>query len=473
MWPLLKVMLREEWRLHTTLFDQRLIALFPVVVTLLAAVSTLLLPIVLQVMPGRDVVLMGQYTFLVLGAGVGAFGLMGRDLFTRRFGQTQHLVVAVRTLPITDRTVMAGFLMKDVLFYLFLWIGPAVLGFGLMAPAVNVHADQILLLVVSLPLSFLMGLAMVSALSTAYAQSAKIFMAVVMVAAIGMGMGAISFDVNAIRLLPTYVFVWHPGVMPVITTGSLIALSLMVSLALPPVDFPQRHRHVSNTFIHLKARLPADALAPYVAKDLLDLWRSEGGMGKIIFSLLMPAGMIWLFFYVLEEFVPGLDFLMIFALFVGLIASSMYNWLTDLDAFAAYTYLPVSVSTVLKGKVRSYVLLNAVPVVLLAGVALLHGTPAALPAALLVFVGISAYTVSISVYLTGLFPTVLLHNVKVFGLYTLLIAPLLVLLLMLSTFHPVLPAASILLCPLAYVIMQHGYRRWDAWEPLTGTTRHK
>ena len=157
MWALLKAMIREEWRLHATMFDQRLFILFPVVMTLLAAGSTMALPIVLEVVPGRDVVLMGQYTFLLLGSSVGVFGLTGRDLFTRRFGQTQLLVTAVRTLPLTDRMIMTAFLLKDVLFYLLLWIGPAVLGFGLAAPAVGIPNHQIGLLMVSLLLSFLIG----------------------------------------------------------------------------------------------------------------------------------------------------------------------------------------------------------------------------------------------------------------------------------------------------------------------------
>jgi hypothetical protein len=123
------------------------------------------------------------------------------------------------------------------------------------------------------------------------------------------------------------------------------------------------------------------------------------------------------------------------------------------------------VATVLQGKVRSYAVLNALPVTMIAGAAILFGQPASLPPALLLFGGVSAYTVAITVYLTGLFPTVLLYNVKVFILYTLLIAPLLVVLLFLSVLHPWMVTTAILLVPLAYYVVQHGYRRWDTWVP--------
>jgi hypothetical protein len=395
---------------------------------------------------------------------VGAFGLAGRDLLTRRFEDAQVLAAAMRTLPLSNRAIMGALVGKDVLFYLGMWIGPALLGFSLVAPQVNVPLEQAGLMAASLSLSFLLGLSVVFFLSTAYAHSAKLFVVLMVAVGISVGVGATALDMSMVRTLPTYVLTRHPGIAPLAISGAIIILSLSIALLFPNMDYPHRVQRFPNVFSPLSNRLPAGQLAPFVAKDLLDLKRSEGGVGKIIFSLLIPAAVIWLLSRVLEEFISEMNILVVFALWMGLITSAIYNWLSELDTFASYVFLPVSMTTILQGKVRSYELLNACPLALIIGAAILFNQPAALPAALAVFTGISMYTVALSVFLTGPFPTVLLYNVKVFFLYTLLVSPILVVLLFVSVLHPWAPATALLLLPLAYYLLQQGYHRWDISE---------
>jgi len=462
---LLSAMIREEWRLHATLFDYRLFVLFPVLLAVMAAGSTLFLPVLRGNMPGSHLALLGHYTFLLFGLSVGAFGLLGRDMLTRRFGQAQVLAAVARILPLTDRRILAAFFVKDLLFYMLLWIGPALLGFGLTAPLMGVAGRQVELLALTLPLSFLAGLAVAFALSTLYAHSPRALLVVLAALGAAVGLDMLSLNAEAIRLLPPYQLFRCPGLTPLVATLGITLVCLAVSLAFPRVDYAGPTPRHPNTFRLLARWLPAGVHAPHVAKDLLDLKRSQGGMGKIVFALLLPTAVIWLLFHVLEEFIPGLDFLVVFALFVGLIASSIYNWLTELDSVASYAFLPVSVGGVIRGKVYSYALLNLVPVAVILAAALASGRMASLVPALLVYAGVSSYTVAVTVYLTGLFPTVLLYNVQVFGLYTLLISPLLLLFLFLSALNIWYLAGALLLLPLAHYVLHHAYHRWNHWEP--------
>lgn len=58
--------------------------------------------------------------------------------------------------------------------------------------------------------------------------------------------------------------------------------------------------------------LTAEEYLHFVAKDLLDLKRSEGGFGKLIFSFLLPAILIWMLLSALGTVLPALNTLILF-----------------------------------------------------------------------------------------------------------------------------------------------------------------
>ena len=200
-----------------------------------------------------------------------------------------------------------------------------------------------------------------------------------------------------------------------------------------------------------------------VAKDSLDLKRSEGGLGKVIFSFLLPMALIWMLLSALGEVIPALNTLTLFSLILGVLSSSMYNWLTEYDIFASYAFLPLKISDMIKSKLNSYLFLNLVPFILLILLAL-KKEPAALLPSLLLFFSISVYMVSILVYLTGLSPSINLYNGKTFAIYALSIIPLLLINIILSMFGPYYVLADLLLIPLALYLLRQSFRKWDRIE---------
>lgn len=248
-----------------------------------------------------------------------------------------------------------------------------------------------------------------------------------------------------------------------VASVAIILVFSVLSILFIKVEHPARERRYAGTLSSLAQRLPV----PHrwlVAKDFIDFTRSEGGIGKIIFGFGLPAAMVWLLFFVLAEFIPLLEFLPVFALFLGIIASSIYNWLTEFDSLVGYTFLPVQVSTVMKGKVMSYLLLMAVPLGVLLGATVTSGQYNLFVPAVCAFFGMSLYALSATMYLMGLHPTVLIYNAKLFALYTAMTAPVAVLLLFGAALHPWLLCAAVLLLPFAWYILQHALRRWDRWE---------
>jgi hypothetical protein len=226
------------------------------------------------------------------------------------------------------------------------------------------------------------------------------------------------------------------------------------------VDYPQKKRMFKNSLNTLSKLFKFSSHSNLMSKDFLDFKRSEGGLGKIIFSFLLPLAFIWLLISVFLRFIPILDPFIIFSLFLGILSSSFYNWFTEFDSFTSYAFLPVKVSTLMKSKVNSYVVINAVSLAVLIFVMLWTGHTDYFLPALLSFLSVSSYTMSITLYLAGLNPNILLYNAKIFSEYLLLISPLLLVMIFLSVI-PFYLIASIILVPISYLIIKKSYDKWD------------
>ncbi len=455
-------MMKEEWRMHATMYGGRLFALFPLMLAGLAAVGTAFTSVLVQVIDPDTVAFIAHYSLLLFGVSVGAFGLLGREIMNRRFGQASLIAYSARSLPVSERHIMTAFYLKDVLYYMLLWVFPLLAGIAVIAPLLS-YGSVVPRLLLSLPLAFLAGLAVVFLLSTIYVHSKPLLAASLLAGAAAGFIVAQHWALQPAMLLPPYLFFQRPTPMSLIMSGLVIVACSVISLLFIRVEYPSRERRYAATLPSLAGRLPVPH-SWMVAKDLLDFTRSEGGVGKLVFGFGLPAVMVWLLFYVLAEFIPMLDFLPVFALFLGIIASSLYNWLTEFDTLAGYAFLPVSVATVIRGKVMTYLLLIAAPLAVLLGATMVSGQFGLLIPALCAFVGMSLYALSATVYLMGLHPTVLIYNAKLFGLYTVMTAPVAVLLLFTAALHPWLLCTALLLVPFAWYILRHGMERWERWE---------
>ncbi len=175
---------------------------------------------------------------------------------------------------------------------------------------------------------------------------------------------------------------------------------------------------------------------------------------------MLPLLLVWILLSALGRVMPALSTLTLFALVLGVLSSSMYNWLTEYDIFASCAFLPLKVSDMIKSKLNSYLILNLVPLVVLTLLAL-RKDPSSLIPSLLLFLTISLYMVSVLIYLTGLSPSIYLYNGKTFAFYTFSVMPLLLLNIVLSMFGPYYAFVDLLLLPVALYLLLKGFTKWD------------
>ena len=464
MLEILKSMIKEEWRMHSTMFGNFMFMLFPVLIAIFSFAGTLLFPFFKGIISTKQIAILLHYTFVLFGMSVGAFGLFGREIMNRRFGHASLIAYSSRTLPVSEKMIFLNFFVKDLIYYFILWILPIVAGFFLAFPALSISLSYSGLLLLTLSLSFLAGLSFVFLLSTVYAHSSKFFITILVFAAITAVFTAGYFNTGYLELLPPLLFFFTRSPEQLELSLVLAIIPAALSLIFLKIDYPETKRRFKNSLDGLCRTLKFTQYPQFTSKDFLDLKRSEGGLGKIIFSFLFPVGLVWAMLFVALKLMPSVNFLIIFSILLGAISSMVYNWLTEFDLFTSYAFLPVRVSDVIKSKITSYALINSISILILILTAIKIGPLDYFLPALFSFISVSAYTLSMTIYLTGLYPNVLLYNAKIFAEYLFLISPVLLSLIILSMFNPVYLVASLVLIPVSGHVLGRSYKKWNMRE---------
>jgi hypothetical protein len=465
MFELFIAMVREEWRMPSTMFGSLSFALFPVMIFGIAFMGSFLIPLMRTTLPAGNLTLIVHANYLMLGIMVGGFGLLGNEVMNRRFGQASLLSYSARSLPLSESFIFTNFVVKDTVYYFFLWVFPFGFGYILASPFTGVPLAAALLLLLTLSLSFLFGLCGVFFLSTVYARShaALWFVLLGLIAVVG-GLSLMT-GANPVLFFPPLLlnsaFTWTN----LIVSCAVLVLLFWVAIVLFNPESVGSEKIYRDTFSPLMQRLSFLPNPPFAAKDTLDLYRSGSMIGQTIFSFLLPLGVIWFFLSLLGPFFPPHGLLFIFAITTGVIASTMYTWVTMFDAFGPYACLPVAVSSLISSKLTTFGILQIIPAVFIAVVALLSGEAAYLIPAVVLGIAVSFYAVGIMAWLTGLSPSVLVYDVKVLAVYLVLVGIVLTVFTSIAFANPYYALSSVLLALPARWFVQKAKLRWDGVDP--------
>ncbi len=465
MFELFVAMVKEEWRMHSTMFGSISFAMFPVMIFGIAFMGSFLLPLVRSTLPAGNLSLIIHANFLLLGFMVGAFGLLGNEVMNRRFGQASLLAYSARSLPLSEAHIFFVFVVKDVVYYFFLWVFPFGFGYMLASPFIGISLGTALLLLLTLTLSFLYGLCVVFFLSALYARSRALLWGVVLLLGVAWGSVVAVTGMNPALFFPPMLlfsaFSWTNLVISVVVLSVLFALAVVLFS-------PEQTGSVKefrDSFAPLARRFAFLPDPPLAAKDMIDLYRSGSVVGQTLFSFLIPLAVIWFFLSLLGPYLPPHGLLFMFAIVTGVIASTMYTWVTMFDSFGPYACLPVTVSRLIGGKLMTFSLLQVVPVMFIAVVSLMSGEAANLIPAVVLCLAVSFYAAGVMVWLTGLSPNVLVYDVKVLFVYLLLLGIVLTIFSALAFASPLYALGSVVLFLPAWFFVQKGKARWDAVDP--------
>jgi hypothetical protein len=464
MTELFKAMLKEEWRIHSSMFGSVLFALFPLIIMFFGAAMAFGIEVTDNVNNVETLVLISHYGFTLLGVGAGGFALSGREVMNRRFGQASLLAYSTRTLPVTEKSILFNYLIKEITYYLFLWVAPFVLGFLAISPFIHLPMQYGMMLVLTLTLSFWLGLSVVFALSTVYVRSRRALVSLIIMIFAGGYIYQAASGSDILKALPTYTIFMTNSYAVLATTALLSAILCLLSVNYAKVDFPTNISRHSQEFLKIEQSLRKNKHSAIIAKDMIDLERSTGGFGKYVFSFILPLVFVIVIIQLYSRFADTGPFLTEFSIFVAIMSSSIYTWLTEYDSGSSYSFFPIKISHIIEGKIESFALLNIMSFIAIAAVAFWKNELQFLLLALVVFISVSAFTLALTVYLGGLRPNIYLLNAKLFIVYIGVLLSVVMALSYYNAVHPYFLLYSLTLLPVAIFIIYLGYRKWDNTE---------
>lgn len=407
-------MLREEWRMHSHLFRGSHFAFFPVLIAMLTAGAAWLL-----VTTGTDpgTVFAGLHALVfIFGLQTGSIGFVGQDALQNLLGDLTLLVFSARTLPLSRNRLLGVFIVKDVVYYTLLFLLPISLGTILAVNGISGLSGVVpglLLLWTTLTLTFVLGL---GATIAALGVSRRGVPGLAALAIIGVAVGvALVSGIDIVAYTPYGVFLAQTPPRIGATVAAVFVLFLIGALTFDATD-SRPARTVAPAFRRWWRRIGD----PVATKTLLDLHRSSGGFGKVLFSAAIlfgvTAGLVDLAGQI-TGVSPSVG--ISFGAILGLSGFTTYNWLTQSDDVDSYLVHPLTVRSIFAAKFRAFLLLG--PLVGLAFYVLALGWRGSPVGEVIVGVvllpSVACYIFGTTVYLTGLSPNEFLFDTALFGVF--------------------------------------------------------
>lgn len=436
---LIKLMLKEEYRFHTSFLAKYNFLGFPIMIMVFTFILAIFTPQLLNELTVEEIYFSLHTSLFLYGLSMGAFAFLGREYIERRFGQVNFMVSAPILLPIKFKTAFFAFYLHDVIFYMFVSIIPFTCGLLLSIPFSGIMISSVLLLAFMVTLSFLIGISFSFFMSAVYMKNQKIFLGTT-AAIIVLVISAFQFNLMDFGLVfPTLKFHITLDLWYLLYSLLLVLIFTVLAAGLIEEKFEAPSKHYNAELQNRTEKIQIlGSYAVLTAKELSDLIRSRT-LTKIIFSFTVPLMFItfmsWFFNAGLN--IP-IEFNIIFyGGMVGFFGLLIYSWQNNTDVIEFYQVLPVSVPQVIKSKIIVFALVTSgmsTSFVIVMG--FIHDEIMLLGWALLVMFTTSFYIVTAVAYLTGLRTNTYLFNVSVMVKFSILVSlPLFCITILSFTLH--------------------------------------
>jgi hypothetical protein len=438
---LLKWFIKEELRVFETLFGRKRLLLFPIILFSLSLILGLSLPIF--EVEGRTTAIFLVILVSLFGLQTGSIGFEARDTISNLMGESSRILFSSRTLPINKRRLAGIFLIKDALIYSIFMLLPIFIGvvLGIVASPINhnIITPSYLDLIASyilVILSFVFGASVGFVLTTFNSSRIK-----------GL-IGAIVFLFTIIPII--YVSNQNPELLDNISyihayIGLIIGTGIFTLVGLLQFDIAtQAHKDSTypNVFKRITSKITKTPENQIFAKTIIDVFRSPGGLWKVIFSTgVVSLTVIFLVTIVKEFMYTGTEPSFLYSSLFSLSVFPIYTLVYRYDSNSSYSSYPLLESQVKLSKSATYLLTST----------LIVGSYYTVASAVLqtgivdYFIGIFVMT-SLIVYQLGIFhlvardePLKFLFNGVMFSGYSFSLLIVMIPLTMVGLFGAVLP----------------------------------
>ncbi|MEM1988589.1 MAG: hypothetical protein QXS41_01980 [Candidatus Woesearchaeota archaeon] len=442
---LLKYMFKEELSFYKSYLSVSLFYVIPFMILFIATI-VFSLNSIFEAFSDNFVVILSHLIFLFFGINVGAFGMFVEEILHRRFGNASTITYSARTQPVSERKIFFAFVIKEMLFYLFLIIIPILIGIGLALYYLN--QPNIIINLISLSLIFFFGQALVFMLSSFFTKSKIIFLISTIISGIVLG-----------SYFEKILFVFNPSWNVLLLNLVLILIFDVVAIFSAKLEEFHPKKYYKNRYLKLLNHFPKQC-SVILAKDVLDFSRTVAGFSKLFFSYIFPIIIIYFLSILFVSKFPMIDVVFVFIIFFGMFTSTLYQWFTQFESFSSYNILPISKENILNSKVFATHIFNIFSHVIILTLLILNFEN--FNKFLIYFVSYFAiyyYSLYVLVYLTGFYPHIRLFNVKILIQYMLFLLPALIVLLALGIINVNFLWFSLLLLPISIFLKKEAMKK--------------
>lgn len=442
---IVRLMLSEERRLNSAMIGKVQFLMFPMMILFMSFVLALSSKQLLREMPMNQMYTILHSIILIYGLGVGGFALFGDRIAQKRFGEVTMLLETPTIQPIDFRSIFLNFYVKDIIYYILYSIIPLTAGIGLTIPITGFRLTSVLFLLLTITLTFLIGISFSFFLSSMYVRAKPLFGGIVLAI---LGLILYGHFANA------YVFTDYIPSIALQRTGDPIQLLIAavfilvfstIAVMTVKVKFGKATEKFSEEILPTAKKFAfVKGYSTFMAKDWIDLIRSKTLMpviGAYIGPLAFLAVLFWFLGSVLS--LPIHFNLIFYAAMIGFFGVSIYGWLNLLDTTGFYEVLPVKVTEIIRTKLLLFTILAfAMSTVFLIVLGIMQSELEQLWIAFIVAYSTTAYTVTSTAYLTGLRTNSYLFDPKILGKFSAVVIPPLIVLTILSLYYPNGPLIS-------------------------------
>lgn len=446
---LLSLHLKEEWRMMTSYFSsEKLFLLFPLVLVGIGFFTASLIPVVKTAFNMKELVIAFHFLLMVYGLLVGGFGFFADEVAERWFRDVTLLIHMHRVLPISFRKIFVWFYLKDMVYYLFLTLFPLYVGAFL---SFTIPVIPFVRVVVSSVLSFLIGVSVSFLVSSLYVRNRLSLLGVALAA------GFMYFQFSY-RNFPPVAFLVNRDVVQLIYSLGIVVTFSVISLAITNPVTKSVSKPVSKTQLFSR-------VDPLLAKEIIDLKRS-GTWQIIITSYTFPLIFLYgIFYFSGRLFHFDLNIPLIFyAVFIGYLSTLVYSWLNNIDTPSTMVTLPVTVSQLIKRKIKLFFVLSfAVSILYLVILGYILSDLNILWLSLICMGSTTFYVSAVTAWLCGLYPNTKLFDGSVLIKYLTAILPVLIVLSILSLmqFYLGIVLISVVVLVLSFLVYQNLGKKYE------------
>lgn len=453
--------LKEEVRLHTNLYNKSNFFGYPLVLILFFTIIT---SSMIYLFAGYNEKLVAGFTinmFFIGGVMSGAFGLYAQDFLERKFGDIGRLFSNTLILPIKLSKTFITMAISDIIFYLFWFILPTILGLTIGLIIMKESILSIPYLITASFLAFCIGIFLMFFISVVYQKNKYIF--TMLIGIISIRLAYLFFFFNPETLSPVHYFYFTHNYLYLLLGVIIMIILAVLSYFTVGTNFETKTKKISET----KSIKFSNKISSYITKDLIDLKRTGGLFGKPFFTVFVPAVLTMLLFTKMKILTYLKLDTIFFAIVLGILGTQLLNSLINSDNFAYYRFLPVTLKDYIKSKINLALIICFIQgaVLLIIYSIYTHDQISVLIKSIITLLAILLYTFNLNFYLTGLKPNENLMSAKIFIEYFLWILPLLFLSIIANTFFSNQILYFIIFCVLCYGISKLffnlGIRKWD------------